>query len=146
MTPRCCTAEAVGSSGGHGCGAAVPRGHLLKSLTRTDGCDSEHNRLCSLPQSSDVFDLCRAVHTNVPVQDSLPDLADKPASGPLEPERDRARRRRVARVCRRASAPLLAGRHAKLPTPVERLVLLKDVGSHGRAPSRLGIRGPPRVA
>jgi hypothetical protein len=24
---------------------------------------------------------------SVPVQDSLPDLADKPASGPLEPER-----------------------------------------------------------
>ena len=38
--------------------------------------DSEHNRLCSLPQSSGVQDLCRAVRMSVPVQDSLPDLAD----------------------------------------------------------------------
>jgi hypothetical protein len=50
-------------------------------------CDSEHSRHCSLPQSSGVQDLCRAVRMSVPVQDWLPDLADKPASGPLEPER-----------------------------------------------------------
>ena len=50
-----------------------------------------------------------------------------------------AANRRLARVCRRALAPLLAGRHAKLPAPVERLVLVKDVGSHGRAPACLSI-------
>src|SRR5580704_17205568 len=42
-------------------------------------------------------------------------------------------------------ASLLTSRHHKFPALVERLILIKDVGSHGRAPTRLGIRRPPRI-